>query len=467
MKPTKPSSPAKIVPPMPRALDYPHGWTVDTTHGQLQSDGTRAGRLARLADVARFVMARYDLPPVEVTAWLCDALEAAQPALYLLSESGRAVALPPDHSFAWVPFSWDVQPAPKPADCGLPGAVKHMREYWDSAEPGKAGYVGESLLDPLAIRLDDAFALWGFGTLEPAHQATGDVQPLAEWQQNTAHGFMGCDSTPAGRLVRLADLVRWLEAGKALPRSKAVEALCDGLHAGALGALYRVRPGEYADRQPPNHAYGYKTCSEVVDAQRRAAAQRGGSAWSAAPTVNWVTGKPSRQSITVRKPAVQPTPVAPGLAALLRRIRESWGGAPGARKGAGDVLDATTGELAALAITLDMAYALWGWGDVAQVVQLQSVPKADADAEAAPAKATSYDWSNAKTQAALLAAFKSASGNSARDKAAYLATTEKWGRYSAETLRKKATALKKNGVVEVKSKDADLSKVWGNTQRKS
>lgn len=402
----KPSMPTDT--PMPRALDYPQGWAVDKSHGQLQCDGTRAGRLARLADVACFVMDCYSLPPIEATAWLCDSLEAASPALYLLNESGRAVALPPDHSFAWVPFSWDVQPAPKPADCGLPGAVKHMREYWDSAKPGKAGYMGESQLDPLAIGLDDAFALWGFGTREPAYKAAGEVQPLEGWQPNTPYGFMAFDSTPAGRLVRLADIVRWLEVGKALPRLQALEALCAGLDAGALEMLYQVRPGDYAERKPANHTYGYLTISQAHAAQRKGAiAARGAAGWSAAPaSAAWSATQwgnddarpagpwPSNGGDSKTQP--QPIPVAPGLHALVRRIRETWGAA--VRKGAGDVLDATTGELAALALPVDSAYSLWGWGSAGSIVQLHEVP--------APVSDSGEQWTGEKL-AAQMALYKS------------------------------------------------------------
>lgn len=353
---------------MQRALNYPDGGYADAKHGQLRCDGTQAGRLARLEDVARYVMARYELPPVEATAWLCDSLEAVSPALYLLSESGRAAELPPAHSFAWVPFSWDPQPAAAPADCALAGAVKHMRLYWDTADLGSAGAIGESCLDPLAIRLDDAFALWGFGTREPAHVAAGDVQPLAGWQQNTSYGFMGFDSSPAGRLVRLVDVVRWFEAAKALPRSKAIDALCDGLDAGALGALYQVRPGAYAERMPANHAYGYRTVSQLQAAHARAkaadAATARAASWQAVTGGGYsATGNPVGGVSRSGTPTRIQTPVAPGLPALVLRIRETW--LPGASKSGVDVLDdARHADLTNLAICFDVAYALWGWGSV-------------------------------------------------------------------------------------------------------
>lgn len=474
MKPPKPTDQ-----PMPRALAYPQGWSPDKSYGQLQCDATKAGRLARLADVAHFVMEHYDLPPSEATAWLCDSIEAASPELYLLSESGRARLITPEDRFdsPMVILGVNLSP-PDVANCGLPGAVKHMRQYWDSETPGKSGWHGEGVLDPLAIRLDDAFSLWGYGSLDPAHRAVGEVRPLELWKlDNTPYGFMAFDQTSSGRLVRLADIVRWIEADKVLPRLQAVDALCAGLDAGALGVLYQVRPGDYAERKPANHTYGYLTVSQANAAQRKGAiAARGGSGWSAVPTnaawsaTQWGNGDsrpagpwPSNGGNSKRQS--QPTPVAPGLPALVRRIRETWGAA--VRKGAGDVLDANTGELAALALPVDTAYSLFGWGSVAQVVQLISVPNANVEVDIAPSKATSYDWGDVRTQAALLAAFEAAPGKSNRAKAVHLATTEKWGVYSAETLRSKVSVFQKNGGGMVKSKDADLSRVWGNTQRKS
>ena len=203
-----------------RAIAPPQGWDVDSNHGKLRCDSTNAGRLARLEDVAVWFMAEHELPPADATAWLCDSIEAEKPPLYLLNESGFAVAMPVDHAFdSRLIVLGESMPPSAAADCGLAGAVKHMRQFWDTATPSKSNYYGQSALDPLAIRLDQAFALWGYGNLEPLHQAEGPIVPPTEWQQNTALGYMGFDATTAGRLVRLADVVRWFESAKALPRS--------------------------------------------------------------------------------------------------------------------------------------------------------------------------------------------------------------------------------------------------------
>lgn len=373
---------------VPRAVAPPQRWDVNSTHGKLRCDSTNAGRLARLEDVAVWLMAQYELPPADATAWLCDSIEAEKPPLYLLNESGFAVALPDDRAFdprflvlgAYMPQS-------AAADCGLAGAVKHMRQYWDTATPSKSNYYGQSVLDPLAIRLDQAFALWGYGILEPLQRAEGPIVPTVEWQQNTAWGYMGFDATPAGRLVRLADVVRWFESAKALPRSNAIDALCDGLHAGALGALYRVQLGEFAEPMPANHTYGYRTVSQTqaahVEAKEKNAATARAASWRAVAGDGGysATGNPAGQSIGTRVHATQTqqAPVAPGMPALLRRIRQTWGQT--ARKAAGDVLDDPHTELATLAIRLDMAFQLWGWGGVAAVTSLRAVPATNAEPE--------------------------------------------------------------------------------------
>jgi hypothetical protein len=195
------------------------------------------------------------------------------------------------------------------------------------------------------------------------------IEPPEGWKQHSEeHGFMGFDSTPAGRLVRLADVVAWLETEKALPRLNAVEALCYGLTVNALVGLYEVRLGHFAVSKPVDCTYGYPTPAQVEAAEKhqrgKAAAMRhGGGMWS--------EPNASRPKKSQPRPAQLPT--EPGLPALVRRIRESWGVTAGVRTGAAVVLDTTSNDLSALAITVNIAHSLWGWGSVAEVVQLHVV----------------------------------------------------------------------------------------------
>lgn len=147
--------------------------------------------------------------------------------------------------------------------------------------------------------------------------------------------------------------------------------------------------------------------------------------------------------------------------------------------------------VAPLAVPFALAHSLWGWGtlhvaasvDSGQVAEpatasatpangtrVQPVPLHAApplEADTAPVEAALIDWDNPKTQAALVAALKNAVGKSVRAKAAYLANTEKWCGYGAETLRKKAALFQKAGVGKTKSNETTLSSAWSNTQSKS
>ena len=101
------------------------------------------------------------------------------------------------------------------------------------------------------------------------------------------------------------------------------------------------------------------------------------------------------------------------------------------------------------------------------------MPAAVASAEVEPTSVLRavFDWDSQKTRDALLKAFDDAPGKSARAKSEYLANTEKWGQWSAETLRKKAAEFKKTAAATpgrlVNGGATTLSNVWGNTQRKS
>jgi hypothetical protein len=68
------------------------------------------------------------------------------------------------------------------------------------------------------------------------------------WVQNSPHGFMGVDGSQGGRLVRLLDVVAWLQGALNLPPLAACRALCGDLDSQAFQSLYLVNPGDYAER---------------------------------------------------------------------------------------------------------------------------------------------------------------------------------------------------------------------------
>lgn len=147
----------------------PAGWELRSPHGLLRFDATPAGLLVRLADLVRWLMQERELPCAAAVGLVCDALavHGADRWLYLLDEAGYAKQLPAGHSFAYSPSLsfWETAPPPSPDDAGIAGAIKHMRGYWaESATPGAGNVMGQHVLDPLAIRLDKAYELWGYGS---------------------------------------------------------------------------------------------------------------------------------------------------------------------------------------------------------------------------------------------------------------------------------------------------------------
>ncbi len=151
------------------AIVPPDGWTLRTPFGMQRLDATDTGRLVRLADVVSWLMeAPRELPCSVAVEKVCTSLEASGAVewLCLLQESSYAKPLSVKDSFAYVPgFELGAsEPEPSRDDIGLAGAVKYMRSHWGtSSTPDEVSGYGAHLLAPLAIRLDKAAELWGYG----------------------------------------------------------------------------------------------------------------------------------------------------------------------------------------------------------------------------------------------------------------------------------------------------------------
>ena len=152
-----------------RPIVPPESWTAQTPHGLQRCDSTADGRLVRLADVAVWLMQARELPCQIAVNEVCTALErmpTAGNALYLLSENGYASVMPASHSFFYLPIVSLSEDYPEgdDDDKGLAGALKYMRSFWgESSAPGAGNWVGQHVLDPLAVRLSVAHRLWGYG----------------------------------------------------------------------------------------------------------------------------------------------------------------------------------------------------------------------------------------------------------------------------------------------------------------
>lgn len=165
----------------------PAEWKAQSPHGLQRLDTTDAGRLVRLADLVQWLMDTRELPCKTAVEQVCSTLEqrpsAAAGWLCLLTESGYAKPVTNEDSFFWVadPLSfWETPPQVPDADKGMAGAIKHMREYWgQSPAPGTGKRMGQHVLDPLAIRIDAAHLLWGYGRRVEAIEQTQAAAPAA------------------------------------------------------------------------------------------------------------------------------------------------------------------------------------------------------------------------------------------------------------------------------------------------
>lgn len=145
-------------------------WSVQTPFGVLKADDTERSRLVRLADLVQWLMTSRQLSCGAAVELVCSVLSEhpseARMVLYLLSESDFAKVLPSEHSFFYSPI-WclgDPYPTGDVTDKGVLGAVKYMREYWgQSLAPGAGSCVGQHVLEPLAIHMEVAHWLWGYG----------------------------------------------------------------------------------------------------------------------------------------------------------------------------------------------------------------------------------------------------------------------------------------------------------------
>lgn len=153
------------------SITPPVEWEVQSPHGLLKADDTDAGRLVRLADLVLWLMKTKEIPSRAAVEMVCSVLSEypseAGNVLYLLSESDYARPLPHEHSFAWEPVTsfWESAPPVSDSDKGVSGAVKYMREYWSqSPAPGAGDWMGQHVLDALAIRMEVAHWVWGYAT---------------------------------------------------------------------------------------------------------------------------------------------------------------------------------------------------------------------------------------------------------------------------------------------------------------
>lgn len=200
------------------------------------------------------------------------------------------------------------------------------------------------------------------------------VQPPEGWELEGEFGHMAFEAGELGRLVRLADVLKWLQSSREIPRSEALRVLCDRMPPEIMGWLYWLKPTLYAIPVEENFAFGYATAEQIAARKlkdQQDARQRGLELEWGGSRFGPVTMRGGRIGSGYQEPTEG------GQVALLKYLQGWWGLSK--RRGATcDILDdpriryATT-----LAIRLDKANELWVYGR--PVVQLQAVEVIDAE----------------------------------------------------------------------------------------
>lgn len=144
------------------------------------------GKLVRLDRVRRWLMCGDDgLPYAEAGESVLKPLDAVGSSdlanwLYMVSEGGYARLVSDDDSFELVLVSTVDYPKTNPDNCGVRGALKHMRGYWCEGSDSGKPWLGQHMVENLAVPLAKAQALWGCGSI-PAVAAKVSPFPLADW----------------------------------------------------------------------------------------------------------------------------------------------------------------------------------------------------------------------------------------------------------------------------------------------
>lgn len=221
------------------------------------------------------------------------------------------------------------------------------------------------------------------------------------WCLYSAGLFMRADSTDAGQLVRLADVVRWLMHRDSLPIVEAVESVCSTLES-ALPApsLFSAVEHRWASPMKPDDSFGFFTEETIARAKRIVEPIAQGESTPMHP-IKLKDYAPIQFLIGGVKPVVdrdtaqqaldylnKVKPVQPGALAAAQYMRDfwaidGWGSYFSRRDWPSDAtLDKRELKTCGLSVRIADAAALWGWGRALELVSAPQVAAAPLDTQA-------------------------------------------------------------------------------------
>jgi len=297
----------------PSVVAPPEGWTLHHEKWDFMGrDSSPGGRLVCLSDVLQHIERSMALPRAEAFLELAEGLRSDEGrSVFVLQPPDRprqlaasdcfgflapAVAPAPTGATGWTrdeprhkgPFAgfgsseWrsesfqvvpdgmntyqrhSAAPKPKKASTVQPGVhalIERMKLDWLKAGKGR---VLPSLDDKtkrsarFALLMSRAHELWGYGRLQP-------LQPPASWCLKSTFGYMACDREPSGLLVRLYDVMTWIEESENVPPKEAHDRVEKVLGTLSNADLFNLRSDDYAS--PLNGSEHFGPSPSFWDAQ--------------------------------------------------------------------------------------------------------------------------------------------------------------------------------------------------------
>lgn len=224
-------------------------------------------------------------------------------------------------------------------------------------------------------------------TVTPIRQQPPQIEPPeGVFDLRSAFGFMAFKEGNEGRLVRLAEVLRWIEHSQSLPRVAALKKLCDGLQPEAMQWLYWLRDTDYATPVPPDHLFGYKTADELRLEQISREQKCDQQQWENSQTNSLGVPRPQWNAVSGSLTFVDQEATEPGLPALLKALQAYWTRKKFNAAAKVEILDDLRFKhLTPLAIRLDKAHEIWGYGRDVSATE-------GADATASAATSASSEW---------------------------------------------------------------------------
>lgn len=203
------------------------------------------------------------------------------------------------------------------------------------------------------------------------------VELPGEWHPNTAFGFMACDKSTAGRLVRLADVLRWIESTQSIPRMEALQVLCTAMPPEIMQWLHWIKANDYSKPVPVNFGFGYQSAEQIARDNAQARQEAIDRDWENRQRT-WDGFRPGLAVTGGRRILTDQEPTEPGLPALLKALNRSWSTTEFNRSATVDILDdPRRSSLTQLAITLEKAAEIWGYGRVSDAAPVPSIHVAE------------------------------------------------------------------------------------------